>query len=300
MKIWLSKNSEIPVREQLVTQIILGIAGGDLPVGERLPSTNELARRFQIHPNTVSNAYQSLCDRGWLEFKKGSGFYVCDAPDGHFENSLDKLIAQFIQTAKKQGFSLSDIKTRLTHFLESEPPEQLLVIESDLELQKILVEEISQATGFRVSGVSFEDFKQNGASTDAILTAMFDERTKLQPVLAPDKTCIFLKTNSVAGSMKSEDRPGAEHLIAIVSGWKEFLVLAKILLIATKIDAESLIMRNTHEKNWDKGLQNASIIICDILTSQYFPNNKKIRPFRLISENSLNELREVFNVGNSR
>lgn len=36
MKLWLSRNSEIPMREQLVTQIKLGIAIGDLETGEKL------------------------------------------------------------------------------------------------------------------------------------------------------------------------------------------------------------------------------------------------------------------------
>ena len=78
MKIWLSKNSEVPVREQLITQITLGIVSGDLPVGERLSSTRELARRFKIHANTVSSVYQNLSAKGLIEFKKGSGFYVCE------------------------------------------------------------------------------------------------------------------------------------------------------------------------------------------------------------------------------
>ena len=30
MKIWLTKNSEIPVREQIIAQITLGITSGDL------------------------------------------------------------------------------------------------------------------------------------------------------------------------------------------------------------------------------------------------------------------------------
>ncbi len=60
MKIWLSKNSEVSVREQLVAQISLGIVSRDLRAGDRLPSTRELARRFEIHPNTVSAAYREL------------------------------------------------------------------------------------------------------------------------------------------------------------------------------------------------------------------------------------------------
>ena len=43
----------ISFRKQLVTQIVLGIVGGDLVPGERLPSTRELSRRFRVHPNTL-------------------------------------------------------------------------------------------------------------------------------------------------------------------------------------------------------------------------------------------------------
>ncbi|HET9479284.1 MAG TPA: GntR family transcriptional regulator, partial [Pyrinomonadaceae bacterium] len=70
MRIWLSKNSEVPIREQLVTQIVLGIVSNDLKVNERLPSTRDLARRYDIHANTVSAAYRELARRGWVEFRK--------------------------------------------------------------------------------------------------------------------------------------------------------------------------------------------------------------------------------------
>src|SRR6185369_14118721 len=119
MKIWLSKNSEVPVREQLITQITLGIASGELAVGARLPSTSEIARRYKIHSNTVSNAYQLLAEQGWLEFRKGSGFYVREADSENNENSLDKLVARFIQTAQASGFSIAEIKARLIHFFDS-------------------------------------------------------------------------------------------------------------------------------------------------------------------------------------
>lgn len=58
MRLWLSKNSEVPIREQLVTQIVLGIVSNDLKISERLPSTRDLARRYDIHANTVSAAHR--------------------------------------------------------------------------------------------------------------------------------------------------------------------------------------------------------------------------------------------------
>ena len=70
MRLWISKSSEVPIREQLVTQIVLGVVSNDLKVAERLPSTRELARRYKIHANTVSAAYGELARRGWVEFRK--------------------------------------------------------------------------------------------------------------------------------------------------------------------------------------------------------------------------------------
>ena len=64
MRLWLSKNSDVPIREQLVTQLILGIVSNDLKVKQRLPSTRDLARRYDIHANTVSAAYRELARRG--------------------------------------------------------------------------------------------------------------------------------------------------------------------------------------------------------------------------------------------
>ena len=76
MRFWITKNSEVPVREQLVRQVLLGILSEDFPAGRKLPSVRALARRHGIHSNTVSAAYHDLLQRGWLELRKGSGLYV--------------------------------------------------------------------------------------------------------------------------------------------------------------------------------------------------------------------------------
>src|SRR5450755_755997 len=52
------------------------ILSDDLAPGQRLPSTRELARRFRLHPNTVSAGYRQLERERWVEFRHGSGVYV--------------------------------------------------------------------------------------------------------------------------------------------------------------------------------------------------------------------------------
>jgi len=293
MKIWLSKNSEVPVREQIITQITLGIASGELSTGARLPSTREIAQRYKIHSNTVSNAYQILAEQGWLEFRKGSGFYVRESSREDLDNSLDRLIAQFVATAQAGGFSIEEIRRRLAHFFDSHHSNRLFVVENDLGLREILIEEISAATSLRVEGAELERLETLLPADDAFFAAMFDEKAKIGARLPAEKNCVFLKANSAAATMKGETRPTADDLIAVVSGWDNFLVLAKVMLVAVQIEPESLLIRSTREENWRKGLQSASMIICDSLTAKSLPDHKTVRVFRLIADESIRELSKL-------
>ena len=105
MRIWLSKSSDVSLQEQLRVQIVLGIVSADLASGEQLPSTAQLARRFGIHPNTVRAAYRDLAKRGWVEWRRRSGFYVRTLdPEENLdpELDLDRLISTFFR-----NFSIS-------------------------------------------------------------------------------------------------------------------------------------------------------------------------------------------------
>jgi DNA-binding transcriptional regulator YhcF (GntR family) len=154
MRLWISKNSEVPIREQLVTQIVLGIVSNDLKVAERLPSTRDLARRYDIHANTVSSAYRELARRGWVEFRKGSGVYVRAKSDETFENeiALDQVIARFFRNLREEGYSLAEIQTGVQRSFSMQRPDHFLLLEPDPELREILVAEVSTATKVKVKG----------------------------------------------------------------------------------------------------------------------------------------------------
>ena len=296
MKLWLSRNSDVPMREQLVTQIKLGIASEDLAHGEKLPSRQEIARRFKIHPNTVSNAYQELADRGLLEFRQGSGFYVQRDNSVASNESVDlqALVTRFLNTARSFGFSDDEIKTSVNARLNSETPKSFLVIESKKPLREILVEEIKAGTGARVYGVSLDDFENEDREIDANLVASFTEKPKVDEVLKNERPCIYLKPNSVSEAMRGETRPSKDSLIAIVSGWDGFLLMAKTVLVAAEIESDSIIVRNTTEENWKRGLESAWIIICDSYTAKSLPPKENIKTFQVISNDSLEELRATF------
>jgi GntR family transcriptional regulator len=74
-------DSTIPIYEQIAAQVVFGVAAGDPPPGELVPSVRDLAQRLVVNPNTVARAYQDLERLGILETKRGRGMEVTsDAP----------------------------------------------------------------------------------------------------------------------------------------------------------------------------------------------------------------------------
>ena len=298
MRLWLSKNSEVPLREQLVTQIVLGVVSGDLQPGQRLPSTRELARRFRIHSNTVSAAYRELAERGWVEMRKGSGIYVrAHAGSGALPETaleLDELIAIFLNLARTRGFTLDEIRARVRHWLELQPPDHFLVVETDEELRRILMAEIEEATRWRVVGASPEECeKDQGLLAGAIVVALLGQAERVQALLPAGKSLILLHSRSVPESLQGEDpRPEADALISVVSRWPEFLHWSRVMLVAAGIDPHALNFRDARTTGWEKGLRSSTFVITDALTLKQLPDGCRPRVFRIIADSSLDELKK--------
>ena len=71
-----------PIYEQIVAQVIYGVAAGALPVGTFIPSVRELAEQLVIHPNTVARAFQELERMGVVSARRGRGMEVtAEAPE---------------------------------------------------------------------------------------------------------------------------------------------------------------------------------------------------------------------------
>jgi DNA-binding transcriptional regulator YhcF (GntR family) len=213
VKIWISKNSEIPVRDQLIAQITIAITAGDFATGEKLPSTREVARRCDLHPNTVSAVYQRLVDQQLLEFRTGSGFYVAEFANERIEGTrkLETLIRELLVTAKELGFDEADIVRRIRKRPEGRISNELVVVESDEALRAILIHELGERFP-DTRGISFEAFVANGLPATAVLTAMPDEKAKIDPLLKPGQRCIYIQGRSVSASMTGQVRPAATRL----------------------------------------------------------------------------------------
>ena len=291
MRIWISKNSEVPIREQLVTQIVLGIVSNDLKVTERLPSTRELARRYNIHANTVSAAYRELAQRGWVEFRKGSGVYVRARNDEPLENglALDQLIARFVRTLREEGYSLADIQTGIQRSLSTQRPDHFLLLEADPELREILVAEIATATKAKIKGVGPGELE---STAGAVLLSLYGHSGEFADHIKPETEVLVLHSASIVESFRGETKPSREALVAIVSRWPEFLRWARTLLVAAGLDADALSFRDARERNWEKGLRSAAFVITDSLMAPRIPAGCPVKVYRVLAEASLKEIRD--------
>ncbi|SRR5712692_2372811 len=305
MRLWLSRSSEVPLREQLVTQMRLGIISGDLRVGQKLPSTRELARRFHIHANTVSAAYRELHRGGWVEFRKGSGVYVRGrSADQTLADDLGlaQLIANFFKAARAKGHSLREIQSRLKHWLMLQPPDHFLLIEPDPDLRQILVNEIEEATKVRAVGADLDDCGSAELLTGAAPVTMYSQLERVRTALPPATDVVALRSRSVPESLQGQTRPSADALIAIVSRWPEFLRWSRAILVAAGLDPNALSFRDARERDWQRGLRSATLVVTDSLMIRELPAGSEVRLFTIVSDSSLEELRQFaqqfMNTGN--
>jgi GntR family transcriptional regulator len=67
-----------PIYRQIVDQVRLAVATGDLSPGDPVPSVRNLAEKLIINFNTVAKAYAELVRDGVLESLQGKGFFVAE------------------------------------------------------------------------------------------------------------------------------------------------------------------------------------------------------------------------------
>lgn len=76
----IDRSQQATLQSQIRATLVNAILSGQLPPGSPTPSTRELARKLMVSRNTVTLAYLSMADDGYLEARDRSGFYVAGDP----------------------------------------------------------------------------------------------------------------------------------------------------------------------------------------------------------------------------
>ena len=295
MQFWIARHSEVPIREQLMTQIVLGILSGDLRPGLRLPSTRGIARRFHVHANTVSAVYRQLERERWVEFRHGSGVYIRRSkPEAPLSSTLalDRLIAALFSSAREIGASLDTVRSRLHQWLVLQPPDHFLLIEPDEELRRIVAAEIKQAVTFPVAACGMEECRMPEKLAGAIPVVLPSKVEKVRKALPAGTEFLTLHVRSVPSSLAPWLPARPDSLIGVASRWRDFLKSARTMLVAVGFHPDSLVFKDARKPGWEKGLRQTVAVVCDSLTATNVPKGCRVIPFPLLSESSLQELRQ--------
>jgi DNA-binding transcriptional regulator YhcF (GntR family) len=293
MRFWFARNSGVPIREQIVTQIMLGILCHELKAEERLPSTRELARRFKLHANTVSAAYRQLERDRWVASRRGSGVYVRKgSPEAALppELELDRLIAKLLYSAREMGAPLSTVHAHLRRWLALQPPDHFLLIEPDEELRRIVAAEMKTAVRLPVRAAGAEDGVVAAALEGAIPVQLPSKNDAVRQALPAGADALTLQLRSVPASLAEWLPAPSNVLLGVASRWPGFLKSARTMLVAAGFDRDSLVFLDARESGWLERAKSAAAVVCDSVTARQLPKKCRAIPFPLIAESSLREL----------
>ena len=316
MQLWLNSTGEVSLREQMITQIVLAILCRELAPGDRLPSTRELARRFQIHANTASRAYRQLERDGWLEFRHGSGVFVREShaqtapsavnPSQHESDlnaQIDQILAELLRKAGDLGASCSLVREHLRRWLAKAPPSRWLIVEPDPELRQILVFEMQQALRLPVSACGpedLDDFLTQEAIVGAIPVARPSKAEAVRKLLPSQTELTILEIRPIPPAIRKYLPQAGEGLIGIASRWPDFLRIANTMMVAAGVAPESLVVRDATRTGWKRGLDQCFAIVCDAAVKHHLPEVRHRIAFHLLDEPSLTHLRQIeTNLGDS-
>ena len=110
-----------PICPQIVEQLCVRIANGQLVPGEKLMSVREAAVEAGVNPNTVQKAFEQLEAKKLIYSVRGSGWYVSDTTDDAKEETERLLYAKarlFFDDRRALGFTDAQIKQYVEEWSE--------------------------------------------------------------------------------------------------------------------------------------------------------------------------------------
>ena len=156
---------------------------GRYAVGEQLPTAGELARRFDVDPNTARAAYARLKAEGLVESTRGKGTFVkADIRQRH-SSRLGELVRNAIREARSLGLSTEELATVIwlqKRFSTGRP--RIWYIDNDFPYFEAIRHRIEELTGSSTLGCPLGRLKQRieegagPAERDLVVTSRFNSK----------------------------------------------------------------------------------------------------------------------------
>jgi DNA-binding transcriptional regulator YhcF (GntR family) len=291
----LNRRGGVPVRDQLVAQLELKILGGSLAPGARLPSVRALARRLDLHANTISAAYRDLESAGHVESRHGAGVFVRKGapmalPDAR---DLDEMIRLALYAAFHKGYSGVEIKTAVERWLRAAPPERVVVVDPSPEMADLVAHEVRAVLAIPVSGCGLDELREEpGLLAGALaLTLPYHLAAVARHLPGAAVEVLHLEFPKKDRAAVLALPPGS--VILVVSHSPTVLPFASVLLRSLRGDevlVETRLANNP--KEWRRLIPASDLVFADSLSVDAVRKAKprRLREFRVLTEAALGRL----------
>ena len=288
----IDSSSDVPIRRQLIEQIIFRIATGVWTTDHQLPSVRELARRLKIHHNTVSAAYQDLAKMEWVKRHRGSRLVVISrdrliVPQS--VKSLDDVINLTIHVAQSMGYTLQELRERVRDRLKIASPDHILVIERDKGLREILCDEIRSAMPYPVQSCSPEELAANPSlAIGALAAAPVYSIGSADSLFPKDRPVIAVMFNKADDHIRRVRELRQPSTIAVVSASPRFLEVARGILapaIGTRHQLREVLLPDESLP----GHRAIDLMFCDSIAKRRLRHPRLVH-YQIASPKSLEEI----------
>ena len=297
MQIRISKGNDVPIREQLVEQIIFLIATGQMKPGEALPAVRALGRRLKIHHNTVSKAYQELVERQWLSRRRGRRLVVRTLEEASTQSGmeqLDDLINATIHAARDRGYTLGELRQRVQERLMAQPADHFLVVDEEPGMRHLLREELRQEFCLPVEMCSVTELSSKPeVCTGAVVVTPPGLVREVTDAIPKDRTVVPIVFSEADEYVEQVLRMNEPSVIAVVSISERFLAAARGLL-SSVVGKRHTIREYLVPSETPRALNAAAIVFCDSITKGHVKTPNSVH-YRLISSNCLKQLANAVN-----
>jgi DNA-binding transcriptional regulator YhcF (GntR family) len=266
VKISINKESNVPIRDQLIEQIAVQIASGILKNKEKLPSIRALADRLGIHYSTVTAAYNHLADAGLLEIRQGSGVRVAgkESPsDTQGKQPLETLLNEFTAKVAEQGYSKADLNAALKKLEKRSPVKRILAVDTNPDFHPILLAELKPHFDMEVQTCTVEELKKQNYE-DALIVSSLYHVSAFQDNIADLTRLVVCNIEPGAAEIGAATALPSGKLVLLVSVSHTMFKIASKLIASVRgeeIPIRTVMPSDTTELNYM--MKHADLILCD-------------------------------------
>jgi GntR family transcriptional regulator len=301
LKISISKDSAVSIRDQLIEQLGLQIASGTLKPYEKLPSIRALAARLGVHYSTITAAYNHMAEVGLLEIRQGSGVRVA-AGAARFEEdnggaTLSEMCEQFLAQAAERGYSRGDVLAVAETLKQRKPVKRLLCVDANLDFHKVLMAELAPHFVLPVQTITPKAFVENPQEQEeSLIVASLYHLFAFQKQVRDLTRLVACNIEPGRSHIEAVEKLPQGSLVVLVSASPTLLHMASNLMAAIKGDEVGLRCLDPQEEQELKYLQkHADLFITDKISIEVVKasvGEKKVRMIELYSHATIARIQD--------